>query len=207
MKISNLLAILLLLVSCSCLGQAKNQLYSTSYPSPTVQNITDALKMLNTEIFNINLPVDSMKTYKLLVYMDEYEKDMVLKHHEVEWDDRIGLNTRTGNKGTLSIVLYKKSDSTILTSISTAGGQIVFPIKKSPQYNIEHVSKLFSPQTLLPGKKIPVLLYGSMWHDPTLPAGAVRFCMERKLATDFSSEAFKNMPHYYIFSLELQAVN
>ncbi len=44
---------------------------------------------------------------------------------------------------------------------------------------------------------IPLVMYGSYWDDGTV----VRFCGERTLPSDMSSEMMKHMPHYYVIGV------
>lgn len=183
--------------------EKKQPTYLTSVSATSLENIDDALKILNFSIYNINLPVDSQKTYLMKVYLEEYDKGMKLKKSDTVLYETIGKEAIRKIDPKLSIIIHDVNDTTITMLFKTPGGERLGPVKKAPMYNIKHMGKIFKSQPLVPGKKIPLLLYGSMWHDASLPKDAVRFCMERQLAPDFSSEAFTSMPHYYLIFVEL----
>ncbi|TWJ02206.1 uncharacterized protein DUF5041 [Mucilaginibacter frigoritolerans] len=206
MKFFKLFLVIFLSVSNYLFAQEKETANQTLNYPVTLQNLSDALNLLNINVFNIGIPVEGQNKLRLFVYLDEYEKGGVEKKHEEIWSEIIGNGTPTGNDGKITLMIHKIDDIKFAVSIKTLGGMRVQLIDKAPQYNIEHKFELFKAQPLLPGKIIPVLLFGSMWHDPNLPADAVRFCMERQLNPDFSSEAFKLMTHYYIFSFEVKNI-
>jgi hypothetical protein len=206
-KIKMLLMVVLAIQCLPCIAQKKDKLYTTSYSLPGPQDIQDAFAMLNVNMFNVSLPVNHLKKYKLSIYIDEYESNMVLKSHKTVWNDEIGANTSAGSNGKLSIIINKRSDTSTYASLKIGGNGPITLIKVSPKYNILHQCNPFKSQTLVPGKNIPILLYGSGWHDPALPPDAIRFCMENELSADFKSNAFKSMPHYYIFSVEINETN
>lgn len=183
--------------------EKKQPTYLTSVSATSLENIDDALKILNFSIYNINLPVDSQETYLMKVYLEEYDKGMKLKKSDTVLYETIGKEAVRKVDPKLSIIIHDVNDTTITMLFKTPGGERLGPVKKAAMYNIKHMGKVFKSQPLVPGKKIPLLLYGSMWHDANLPKDAVRFCMERQLAPDFSSEAFTSMPHYYLIFVEL----
>ena len=199
--------ILLSLCLSAALGgfaqEKKQSAYLTSVSPTSLENIDDALKILNFNIYNINLPVDSQKTYLMKVYLEEYDKGMKLKKSDTVRYETIGKEAIRKVEPKLSLIIRDLTDTTITMLFKTPEGERISLVKKASMYNIKHMGKLFKPQPLVPGKKIPLLLYGSMWHDSSLPKDAVRFCMERQLAPDFSSEAFTNMPHYYLIFVEI----
>lgn len=184
--------------------EKKQSVLLTSVLPTSQENFDDALKILNFSIYNINLPVDSQKTYLMKVYLEEYDKGMKLKKSDIILSETIGKEAIIKADPRLSVIIRDVNDTTLNVLFKTPGGERLSMIKRSSMYSIKHMGKIFKPQALVPDKKLPLLLYGSMWHDPTLPKDAVRFCMERQLATDFSSEAFTSMPHYYLIFVELK---
>ena len=52
-----------------------------------------------------------------------------------------------------------------------------------------------------PGRFIPLVFYGSFWYDER--ANLVRFCGEREIAPDLSSEIVANVPHFYVIGVVL----
>ena len=185
-------------------AQEKQQsTYFTSVSATSLENIDDALKILNFSIYNINLPVDSQKNYLMKVYLEEYEKGMKMTKSDTVLYETVGKEAVRKADPKLSLIIHDVNDTVITMLFKTPGGERLSQVKKAALYNIKHMAKIFKSQQLVPGKKIPLLLYGSMWHDASLPKDAVRFCMERQLAPDFSSEAFISMPHYYLIFVEL----
>lgn len=51
------------------------------------------------------------------------------------------------------------------------------------------------------GRFVPLLLFGSMWYDAR--SGIFRFCGEREIAPDLSSEIVGRVPHFFVIGLEL----
>ena len=51
------------------------------------------------------------------------------------------------------------------------------------------------------GRFVPLLFYGSAWYDER--SGLMRFCGERILEPDLSSELVGNVPHFFVIGLEL----
>jgi len=51
------------------------------------------------------------------------------------------------------------------------------------------------------GKFIPLVFYGSMWYDEK--SGLFRFCGEREIAPDLSSDIVGHVPHFFVIGLEL----
>lgn len=51
------------------------------------------------------------------------------------------------------------------------------------------------------GRFIPLLFYGSMWYDERF--GVFRFCGEREISPDLSSEIVGSVPHFFVIGLEL----
>jgi hypothetical protein len=205
MKVIKLLCIPFVFGTINCSAQKKITNPSFSYSHVTSENLADALRMLNVDIFNIELPIPYQKKYILSIYLDEYGKDSLIKHQELGWGETIENRTPKTTINKLAIIIHKENENKLFTTLKTSsGGERGINVNKDEQYNLPHVCKQFKSQELLPEKKIPVLLYGSMWHDSNIPADAVRFCMENQLDADFSSEAFKKMPHYYLFSIELK---
>lgn len=52
------------------------------------------------------------------------------------------------------------------------------------------------------GKIIPLVLYGSYWYEPE--TGASRFCGEKVIMPDLSSDIVKSIPHYYVLGIRIK---
>ncbi len=93
-------------------------------------------------------------------------------------------------------------------------GQLEGQLCMQPQYkNNDNVNgnKFFSYHTrtfktgdLTMGKFIPLVLFGSAWYDEKI--GTHRFCGEREINPDMSSEILKYIPHYYVIGFEVNPV-
>jgi len=60
--------------------------------------------------------------------------------------------------------------------------------------------KLVSP--FVRGKIIPLVLYGSYWYEPE--TGVSRFCGDKVIMPDLSSDIVKFIPHYYVFGIRIK---
>lgn len=52
------------------------------------------------------------------------------------------------------------------------------------------------------GEFIPLVLYGSYWYDKN--CNGHRFCGERLIKPDLTSEILKNIPHYYVLGIQVK---
>jgi hypothetical protein len=190
-----------LFLSLHCFAQNNNTSSPVSFKPITNENAADALKMLDIDIFNVQFPLIHQKEFQLIVYLEEYVSGAIRSSQEV-----FSRNYKSSiqKQDQLSIIIRKVNDTLLSTAIKTSRGQNIIPIKKDIKFNLPYEAKQFKEQMLSPGTKIPLILYGSMWHDPEIPIGAVRFCLEKELNPNFSSDAFKMMPHYYIFFMEIK---
>ena len=53
------------------------------------------------------------------------------------------------------------------------------------------------------GRFIPLVLYGSHWYDADFDV--TRFCGEKFIRPDLSSDLLRECPHYYVFGITLKA--
>ena len=72
--------------------------------------------------------------------------------------------------------------------------------KKFYSYN----TRPFKTQEITIGKFIPLVLYGSWWYDKDF--NIFRFCGEKEIDPDMSSDILKYLPHYYVFRIEVNPI-
>lgn len=108
----------------------------------------------------------------------------------------------------LTIGFYpSEEDSTANVSISLAGmGRMGWPLSLKPVVTPDRTfynygARQFRIDGFEPGRFIPLVFYGSFWYDER--ANLVRFCGEREIAPDLSSEIVANVPHFYVIGVVL----
>ena len=104
------------------------------------------------------------------------------------------------------------NDSTYVYSFqSVGGGGINGTLKLQPIYAPEMPTEqsyryesrpfeLVSPVEA--GKFIPLVLFGSFWYEPE--TGVSRFCGEKLIKPDLSSEIVKSIPHFYVLGIKIR---
>lgn len=103
------------------------------------------------------------------------------------------------------------NDSTYVYSFQSAGGGFNSTLKLQPVYAPEMPTKqsyryesrpfeLVSPVEI--GKFIPLVLFGSYWYEPE--TGVSRFCGEKLIKPDLSSEIVKSIPHFYVLGIKIR---
>ena len=104
------------------------------------------------------------------------------------------------------------NDSTYVYSYQSDGGggfnatlklQPVFapemPAKQAYRYE-SRPFELVSPVET--GKLIPLVLFGSYWYEQE--TGVSRFCGDKQIKPDLSSEIIKSIPHYYVLGIRIR---
>ena len=74
-----------------------------------------------------------------------------------------------------------------------------FPVKDSDKKFFSYHTRPFKIDTFEADKFIPLVLFGSVWYDERM--NGYRFCGERELEPDMSSESLQYLPHYYVFGV------
>ena len=103
------------------------------------------------------------------------------------------------------------NDSTYLYSFQSVGGggfnatlklQPVFapemPTKQAYRYE-SRPFELVAPIEM--GKFIPLVLFGSYWYEQE--TGVSRFCGDKLIKPDLSSDIIKSIPHFYVFGIKI----
>ncbi|MBO7129874.1 MAG: DUF5041 domain-containing protein [Prevotella sp.] len=104
------------------------------------------------------------------------------------------------------------NDSTYVYSFqSVGGGGFNATLKLQPVFAPEMPSKqayryesrpfeLISPVET--GKFIPLVLFGSYWYEQE--TGVSRFCGEKIIKPDLSSDIIKSIPHFYVLGIKIK---
>ena len=103
------------------------------------------------------------------------------------------------------------NDSTYVYSFQSVGGggfnatlklQPVFAPEKPTKQAYRYESRPFelvSPIEL--GKFIPLVLFGSYWYEQE--TGVSRFCGDKQIKPDLSSDLIKSIPHFYVLGIRI----
>ncbi len=131
-----------------------------------------------------------------------------------EWRETYGMKRRQ-NVHTLmnkaGIYLYPVSDSTIKVTFNMENiGSFGAPLHKKaygkgPQAD-SHARYSHRPFKLVPKEhaeiiRLPLVMVGSFWYDERYDV--YRFCGEKEIDPELTSEILKNCPHYFIIGIEL----
>ncbi|MFI3259983.1 MAG: DUF5041 domain-containing protein [Rikenellaceae bacterium] len=112
----------------------------------------------------------------------------------------------------LTIAARIENDSTALLSLNSApmgmGGSFPMKVitledsyKKQPTYG----SRPFNLEgSANEGGEIPLLLYGSFYYDEK--AKLLRFCGEKEIDPNLSSQIVENIPHFYVVGIIIKEV-
>ena len=103
------------------------------------------------------------------------------------------------------------NDSTYVYSFQSVGGggfnatlklQPIFapemPTKQAYRYESRRF-ELVAPVEM--GKFIPLVLFGSYWYEQE--TGVSRFCGEKLINPDLSSDIIKSIPHFYVLGIKI----
>jgi len=103
------------------------------------------------------------------------------------------------------------NDSTYVYSFQSVGGggfnatlklQPVFapemPTKQAYRYESRPFELVAPVET---GKLIPLVLFGSYWYEQE--TGVSRFCGDKLIKPDLSSDIIKSIPHYYVLVIKI----
>ena len=103
------------------------------------------------------------------------------------------------------------NDSTYVYSYQSVGGggfnatlklQPVFapemPTKQAYRYESRPFELVVPVET---GKLIPLVLFGSYWYEEE--TGVSRFCGDKLIKSDLSSDLIKSIPHFYVLGIRI----
>lgn len=66
-------------------------------------------------------------------------------------------------------------------------------------YQSRPIELVSTPDT---GKFVPLVLFGSYWYDAD--SGVFRFCGDKIIKSDLSSDIIKYMPHFYLIGIKIR---
>ena len=74
------------------------------------------------------------------------------------------------------------------------------PIKDSDKMFFSYHTRPFKIKAFKEDEFIPLILFGSSWYDERF--NVFRFCGEREIEPDMSSEILKDVPHHYVVGVK-----
>ena len=121
-----------------------------------------------------------------------------------------GLSLPIGEKLVIGFA-PSSNDSTYVYSFQSVGGggfnatlrlQPVNESEVAEQQSYKYESRPFelvAPVEM--GKFIPLVLFGSYWYEQE--TGVSRFCGEKQINPDLSSDIIKSIPHFYVLGIKI----
>lgn len=220
-----------MLVCLSGLFTAKSQEISKVVNvDPQLSDICNILNIMDINLFRFDLSSFLNDKYEMRVYIDEYKNNKKVKRNrafalgnniksldeipEKHRDDfRVLKQIPEGknewnNIKELSVYMRKTNDSTSVFTIDIPEVmRMNQPVELHPVGEFKtyfYQARPFAYQET--GKKehveIPLILYGSGWHDDT--HNVIRFCGEKEIDTEMKADILTSIPHHYILGLELK---
>ena len=104
------------------------------------------------------------------------------------------------------------NDSTYVYSFQSVGGggfnatlklQPVYVPEMPTKQSFNYESRPFELVSPVETEKfIPLVLFGSYWYEPE--TGVSRFCGEKLIKPDLSSDIIKSIPHFYVLGIKIK---
>ena len=104
------------------------------------------------------------------------------------------------------------NDSTYVYSFQSVGGggfnatlklQPVYAPEMPTKQSFNYESRPFELVSPVETEKfIPLVLFGSYWYEPE--TGVSRFCGEKLIKPDLSSDIIKSIPHFYVLGIKIK---
>ena len=173
---------------------------------PNEPTLDDYLQLLNAKgyiVYSFDMKDFKGKQYEPVVI--EYAKGQEAK-------DVLGFSFSfpLGEKLVIGFA-PSSNDSTYVYSFQSVGGggfnatlklQPVFapemPTKQAYRYESRPFELVAPIET---GKLIPLVLFGSYWYEQE--TGVSRFCGDKLIKPDLSSDIIKSIPHYYVLGIKI----
>lgn len=189
-----------LLISCALSAQEIRQV------PVTIEDIQSVLVAAGYNSYSFDISAFEGEDWDLSVVYRIYEHGK-----KVDGTTLASFTSRKSSSKVLISTLPSPADSLARLYVSVPGVghgarnlklyPLVFPQDPRPRYMYQ--ARPFKPSA--PDRNategfIPLLLYGSGWMEEEI--GAIRFCGEREVDPDMSSEILKNLPQYYVFGLK-----
>lgn len=196
---------------------AQNREVDYSNPSVTMDDLDAILQSLKMDIYKFGVHLPDSQRYEVCLYLEEYADKEMIKEQTVFCSPSTYRSFKDGKMilkpfdGARFIIKDNKDE--FLVNIRMGNfGHPEYKVEIDSMYSNMHTAARFKIEdTTLQVGKTPLFLIGSFWESKlpdgkTLPDGSTsifRFCVERELSPDCSSDAFNKMPHYYIFGLKV----
>lgn len=191
------------------------------------QDVAEVLKATGHHLYSFDLSQLSNSTYEISVYCNEYgvekpdnknfplgvNRRFATDYPKEEWADiqkefklrSVSDPFLVAKKMSVSIVPYNDSLVTLNVNL-VEGGRLGIKLKmKALDVNgksrFVYNSRPFVISEFKSGADIPLVLFGSSWFDEKHMM--IRFCGEKKIAPDLSSEICENLPHYYVIGIRM----
>ena len=176
------------------------------------EDIKDALEFIGLQIFNFKMTIPKDGKYKLVFYIDEYinhelvnEKDLVVVKSPYRAFKDEELVSKDLEK--IRITIHKSNTDTSAFSFDTqirgARSARRFKTEVNKKFERNFDVRPFRLEKPKLGKNNPLILIGSYWQYLRNGEIDYRFCSSNELNTDFTDEAFSEMPSYYIIGYKL----
>lgn len=190
----------------------------------------DAIAVLEASghhLFSFDLSQLLDQTYNITIYCKEYgaenpkneshdmganrlfvtdfpkeQHQMIMEEYKLQSEDEPMLCVKQ-----LGIYIIPKNDSTIRVNLSLKDrGSVGMTLKLKALHGgnvtlYSYHARPFTISDFKDGEDIPLVLFGSSWFDTR--ANLFRFCGEKKIAPDLSSEILQNIPHYYVMGMRM----
>lgn len=199
-------------------ARAQQDRVDFSNPDLTTGDIIASLEMLDIEVHKYGVTLPGNAKYNITLFIDEYDSNGKLKSNKV-WSTSSPYlkekNEELIDQVFDGVRIISKNNETEFVLNMRMGNFSVsnYLVEIDSIYSKPHGVKRFQIESnLLNEGKTPLLMIGSFWEEilpegRTFPDGSnkiMRFCMENELNPDLSSEAFKEMPHYFLVGIDVE---
>ena len=195
-----------------------------------LEDLMGLLKASGYELFNFDITDMLKEQYIIQIVSKEYDKEgeitsknlttaqnkvLLTEFPESSWqriiDDGRVIDPETKAIAHAEKIVFgfhpSKNDSTVLlqlnipniTMTGTSLKMRSISFKDSDEKWYKYHIRPFKIETFKEDTFIPLVLFGSMWHDERFDI--FRFCGEKEIAPDMSSDILKDVPHYYVFGV------
>lgn len=202
--------LLLIIFTASAYGQTDKKSPIVMKPAPMEfsELASDLAEYMGMHSYKFRFDLD--KAYYLNFFIDEYEKGQLVNHDDMPLQIYTAKRTFKDESGqnvvsvfeTLRVLIIDtdKSNRCVAFNCGEYGSMsisLMIPVDDEMEYYV----KPFSLDNVTPGKKIPLVLYGSAWQE----GEAHRFCgLENVLSPEMNNETYKLMPRYFVVGITLE---
>lgn len=179
---------------------------------PDMTDVIRTLEVAGYQFYSFDLSSLRDKTYEIEAFLKETDSTGTTQIFRVNFgtidltpsDKENGQHREAGRVSVAVVPTNADSVRRLSVSIGKNGGITpkvdLRPLERDTK-NYHYQSRPFQLAEFQPGEDIPLMLYGSAWYDEK--AKVHRFCGEREIAPDLSTEIVKDIPHYYTVGIRL----